>query len=87
MDVLAKALEGTSQRGNASRQFHISVNILGKSDPIRGVVTVSDDGKSVEIEEFELSKNGQFLAVEAPPIFVVREIITTAQLIYLDGGR
>jgi len=84
MDVLQKALAGTEERKNSNREFHLSLTILGLPEPVRGAAVVTE--KDVELTEFELSKNGSWLQVEAPPLFIVREVITSARVVYLDGG-
>jgi len=84
MDVLQKALAGTEERKNSNREFHVCLTLLGLPDPVRGTVNVTPT--DVQLTEFELSKNGSWLQVEAPPVFIVREVITSARVVYLDGG-
>lgn len=87
MNVLEQALAGTEVRGNASREFHLSVTVLGLSHPIRGTIVDTENPATLGIQEYELSRNGQWLEVEAPARFIVKEILTSAQVIYLDGGK
>lgn len=83
MDVIQQALQNTEVRGNASREFHLSLTLLGLPDRIRGSFNLTEN--SVHLEEYELSKNGQWLKVDAQPMVINREVVTSAQVIYLDG--
>lgn len=81
--VLARALEGTEERGNASREFHVNITVLGLNTPVRGEL-VDDQQGFISVKEYELSRNGAWVAVDNPPVHIVKEVITTAQVIYLD---
>lgn len=85
MDVLARALEGTEKRGNASREYQVELCVLGLGSSIRGTIEEIDD-QHVAFSEAELSRNGNWLIVDAAPMYIVREVITAARIIYLDGG-
>lgn len=85
INVLANALSGTEQRGNASREFHIEVCLIGMGKAIRGSVEELTDDQLV-LKEVELSKNGSWLEVDAPPLYIVREAVCAARVLYLDRG-
>ncbi|ANJ65174.1 hypothetical protein FROZEN_44 [Erwinia phage vB_EamP_Frozen] len=84
MDMVSLALSGTQERGNTDREFHISITLIGLAKPLRGVVD-ADSHPHVAFREYELSRNGSWVAVEAPPRYILREGITSAQILYLDG--
>ena len=84
-DVLASTLDGTTKRGNASREFHVEISVMGLANTVRGAIEELTDQQLV-LKEVELSKNGNWLEVDCPPIHILREVITTARVFYLDGG-
>ncbi len=85
MDILSSALAGTKERKNASRPYHVDIYLLGHSCSMRGEVKVLSD-KQISLAEYELSKNGSWVPVQTPPIFILREIISAVRIVYLDGA-